>query len=175
LQTNVIPKVSLKILQCDQNSSASWIAEGGVFWRAFFLRWLPADSFYGRSKEALSKGHNPAVCLPASGMEMRAQLTTVSLVVHPGFNLTFDRFVFDDGGRDLFVFFSQTEETTADGFSNLRMTHLARLRAVLNGSRNYGQNNFEVALLGPATAEEALRLFSARLPELVKVQPVVPR
>jgi exosortase len=174
LETNVLSAVSLSVLQCDENASASWIGEDGVSWRAFFLRWRPSDSFYGRAREALSKAHNPAVCLPASGMEMRARLDPVFLPVRPGFNLNFERYVFAAGGRDFFVFFSQTEDMTEGGRASLRTTHWARLGAALAGSRNYGQNNFEVALVGPATAEAALRLFSARLPELVKVMPVNP-
>jgi exosortase len=174
LQTNVISQSSLEILQCDQNSSATWIEEGGVSWRAFFLRWLPSDSFYGRAKEALSKAHNPTVCLPASGIELRARLEPVSLRVHPGLTLAFDRYVFTAGGRDLFVFFSQTEDTLESSAAIARRTHLARLDAALAGSRNYGQNNFEAALMGPENAEAALRIFSARLPELIKIQPVAP-
>jgi hypothetical protein len=171
LQMNVIPRSSLEILQCDQSSSATWVGEGGISWRAFFLRWLPSDSFYGRAKEALSKAHNPTICLPASGMALRAQLEPVSLLVHPGLTLAFDRYVFAAGGRDVFVFFSQTEDTLGGGPASARRTHLARLDAALAGSRNYGQNNFEVALMGPENAQTALQMFSARLPELIEIQP----
>ena len=171
LQTNIIPQNSLRILQCDQNASASWTGDAGVFWQAFYLRWLPADSFYGRAKVALSKSHNPAICLPASGMELQAQLDPVSLPVRPGFNLAFNRYVFAVGGRELYVFFAQTEDMTGGGQASLRMTHLARLRVALAGSRNYGQNNFEVALTGPETADAALRVFSARLPDLIETPP----
>ena len=171
LQTNIIPKNSLQILQCDQNASASWTGDAGIFWQAFFLRWLPANSFYGRAKIALSKGHNPAICLPASGMELQAQLDPVTLAVRPGFNLAFDRYVFAAGGRELYVFFSQTEDMGGGGQASSRLTHLARWRAALAGSRNYGQNNFEVALAGLESPAAALRVFSARLPDLIEIQP----
>jgi len=167
-QTNQIPANALRMLQCDQNSSANWTGADGVFWQAFYLRWLPADSFYGRARVALSKCHNPAICLTASGMQMEAQLNSVTLPVRPDLQLTFDRFVFDDDGRKLYVFFAQTEDMMGGGQASLRSTHLSRLRAALAGSRNYGQNNFEVALMGPADAESALRLFSSRLPGLIE-------
>lgn len=170
LQTNIIPQPSLDILQCDAHSSAHWTSPDGTLWQAFFLRWFPADSFYGRTKEALSKCHNPAECLPAAGMRLVSKLDPVSLPVRPNLNLVFDRFVFDAGGRSLYVFFSQTEAMNGGGQINLRTTSLARLRAALAGSRNYGQNNFEVALAGPETAAEALRIFSARLPELIQFE-----
>jgi hypothetical protein len=170
LQTNVISQNSLNILQCDESSSATWVQDGGISWRAFFLRWRPSDSFYGRAKEALSKAHNPTICLPASGMVLREQLETVSLPVHSGLTLTFDRYVFTADGRDLYVFFSQTEDMLDGGQASARRTHLARLNAALVGSRNYGQNNFEVAIVGPDTAEAALRIFSAGLSELVQIQ-----
>jgi hypothetical protein len=70
--------------------------------------------------------------------------------------------------------FSQTEDTLESSAAIARRTHLARLDAALAGSRNYGQNNFEAALMGPENAEAALRIFSARLPELIKIQPVAP-
>jgi exosortase/archaeosortase family protein len=174
VQTNIIPENALRELQCDQNSSVSWTGDDGVFWQAFYLRWLPADSFYGRAKVALSKAHNPDICLPASGMKLEAQLDPVLLPVGAGLSLWFDRYVFTVDGRELFVFFSQTEDMTGNGQASLRMTPLARLRAAMAGSRNYGQNNFEVALAGPETPVAALRIFSTRLPELIKIQPAGP-
>ena len=181
LRTNAIPPMALRMLQCDENSSANWSDDAGVFWQAFCLRWLPADTFYGRTKVALSKSHNPTICLTAAGMTLKTQLDPVTLPVRTdpdtglGLNLnlslTFDRFVFEANGRDLFVFFSQTEDMTDAGQANLRTTHLARLRAALTGSRNYGERNFEVALTGPATPAAALAFFQAHLPELVEVKP----
>jgi exosortase/archaeosortase family protein len=174
LHTNIIAENSLRILQCDQNSSASWTGDDGVIWQAFYLRWLPADSFYGRTKTALSKAHNPAICLTGSGMKLEAQLDPVSLPVRPGFSLVFDRYIFAADERELYVFFSQTEDMAVGGQASLRSSHLARLRAALAGSRNYGQSNFEVALVGPETPASALRIFSARLPELIEIQPSGP-
>ena len=167
LQTNDIPKTALAELLCDEHKSASWTDNHGFFWQAFWLRWVPADSFYGRTKVALSKSHNPAICLRAAGMILASQLDPVALPVRPGFNLMFDRFVFDAGGHPLYVFFSQTEDMVGNGAANLRMTHWDRLRAALAGSRNYGQVNFEVALAGPASPEEALNVFRTRLPDLI--------
>jgi exosortase len=170
LQTNIIPPLALRELLCDQHASANWSDDTGVFWQAFYLRWLPADTFYGRARVAMSKGHNPAICLTGAGMTLQTRLEPVSLPVDPGLSLTFDRFVFTAGGRDLFVFFSQTEDLTDGGQANLRMTHLARLRAALTGSRNYGERNLEVALAGPASPAAALALFQARLPDLIEVK-----
>jgi exosortase len=167
LRTNMIPDNAQRLLQCDQNNTASWTGDGDVFWQVFYLRWLPADSFYGRAKVAISKTHNPTICLQAAGMKLETHLDPVSLAVRPGFNLVFDRYVFDAGGRELYVFFSQTEDVTGGGPANLRMTHLDRLRAALAGSRNYGQINFEAALTGAQTPDDALRVFRDSLPELV--------
>ena len=170
LQTNTIPQNALRILQCDEHASASWTGDDGIFWQAFYLRWFPADSFYGRTKEALSKSHNPAECLTGAGMKLQARLNPVLLPVRPGLNLWFDRYVFAADDREMFVFFSQTEDLTDNDTFSLRTTPLARLRAALAGSRNYGQNNFEVAVTGPETAAAALRSFTARLPELIEIQ-----
>ena len=174
LYTNIIPQNSLRILQCDENTSARWIGKDNIFWQAFFLRWLPANTFYGRAKEALSKFHNPADCLSAGGMELRTQLAPVPILVRPGLSLTFDRYVFTAGGNDLYVFFAQTEDMTGSVQASTRMTHLARWRAALAGSRNYGQNNFEVALTGPETSAAALSIFSEHLPELIKCTSALP-
>jgi hypothetical protein len=174
LRTNVITENAQQLLKCDQNTTASWTGEDDVFWQVFYLRWLPADSFYDRAKVAMSKTHNPTICLQAEGMKLETDLDPVSLEVRPGFNLMFDRYVFVAGGRDLYVFFSQTEDMKGGGPASLRMTHLARLRAALAGSRNYGQINFEAALAGPETPAAALRIFSTRLPELIKTGPSGP-
>ena len=174
LRTNLIPPVSLRILHCDEHDSASWSDDMGVYWQAFYLRWLPAESFYGRTQVARSKSHNPAICLTGTGMTLKARLDPVTLSVNPDpvsasvLSLTFERFVFAVGDRNLYVFFSQTEDLTAPGQANLRTSHLARLRAALTGSRNYGERNFEVALTGPDSPEAALALFQARLPSLVR-------
>ena len=145
-----------------------------MFWQAFYLRWLPEDSFYGRVKVALSKSHNPAICLPATGLQLQAQLDPVLLTIRPGLSLWFDRYVFTAYGRNLYVFFSQTEDLMGNGEASLRMTHLARLRAALAGSRSYSQKNFEVCIAGAETPADALWLFSARLPELIEIQPAEP-
>jgi hypothetical protein len=173
LRTNDIPKTAQAMLQCDQQAAASWTGDDGFSWQAFFLRWLPSDNFYGRAKVALSKSHNPAICLTASGMKLESQFESVTLPVHPGFQLTFDRFVFDDEGRKLYVFFAQTEDMTGGGPASLRSTHLARLRTALAGSRNYGQNNFEVALAGPESADAALSLFRSHLSGLIQIKPAI--
>ena len=174
LRTNLIPDTALRLLQCDQNTTASWTDENDVFWQAFYLRWRPANSFYGRTKVAMSKTHNPTICLPAAGLNFQAQLEPVSLTVRPGFDLTFDRYVFTIDDRKLYVFFSQMEDLQSGGPASLRGTSLARLDAALAGSRNYGQINFEVAIAGPATPDAALRLFSDRLPDLVTIRPSEP-
>jgi exosortase len=170
LHTNIIPQNSLRILQCDQNSTASWTGEDGVFWQVFFLRWNAADSFYGRAKEAISKFHNPTDCLSAAGMKLEAQLDPVSIAVRPGLSLVFNRYVFSTGGKELYVFFSQTEDMTSGSQASSRMTHLSRLNAVLAGSRNYGQNNFEVALAGPENPAVALQIFRTQMPTLIQAE-----
>jgi exosortase len=170
LRTNIIPKNALHILQCNEHSSASWTDDDGISWQAFFLRWLPAGSFYGRTQEALSKSHNPADCLTAAGLTLQARLEPVLLPVRPGLSLWFSRYIFTAEDHPLYVFFSQTEDMTDPVEYSLRTTHLARLRSALAGSRNYGQNNFEVALSGPGNQDDALRLFSARLPALIQTR-----
>jgi hypothetical protein len=155
-------------LRCDEHSSANWTDEQGVHWQAFFLRWLPAESFYGRAREALSKGHNPAECLTAEGLKLESALDPIRLAVRPDLDLWFNRYVFAENGAPLYVFFCQTEDVVDSSEFSLRKTHLARFQAALAGSRNYGQNNFEVALSGPENADAALQLLRAQLPILIQ-------
>lgn len=171
LRTNTIPRNSQRILRCDDNSSAKWSDADGFIWQAFFLRWYQSDSFYGRARVALSVGHNPAACLTGAGMKLRLRLEPVQLPAGAGRSLWFDRYIFTADGRDLFVFFSQTEQMTGKDQLRLRATRLARLRQTLAGSRNFGQNIFEVALAGPESAAAALQVFSRQLPELIRAQP----
>lgn len=174
LRTNAIPARSLEQLRCDFDTSAGWTEPDGTIWQAFYLRWEPAGSFYGRAKVAMSKSHNPAICLSAAGMKLEKQLESVMVPVRPDLNLPFERFVFNDNGRTLYVFFSQTEPMVGQGQANLRMTHGDRWRAALAGSRSYGQVNFEVALLGPNSPAAALKSFAETLPRLVSTDTITP-
>jgi exosortase len=163
------PAVS-SILAYDAGTAGVWSDDDGTGWQAFYFRWLPARSFYGRMRVALAKTHSPEICLSASGLALRKQLEPAKLQVQPGLTLAFRRYLFDAGGRPLHVFFAAVEDLDATGGDAfLRMTHLERVQAALAGSRNFGQRNFEVAISGIATPEEALRVFAARLPQLVQV------
>lgn len=168
LQTNIIPQAALDELRCDQDDSAGWLTDDNKNrWQVFFLRWLPSASFYGRVRVAMSKSHNPKICLPAAGLKLKQELPPVTLPALAEFELVFNRYVFTENGRELFVFFSQAEDMKGNEPANRRMTHLARWRAALAGSRNYGQVNLEAALVGPESATAALNLFSNELPRLV--------
>jgi exosortase len=165
-----LPGTVSEMLKYDEGQSGAWVESDGSAWQAFYLRWLPAKSFYGRMRVALSKSHNPEVCLQAGGLRLRTELAPVVVQARPDFSLVFRRYVFDAEGRTLHVFFSATEDLAGAGTpSFLRMTHLERVRAALAGSRNFGQRNVEVAISGFESPADALRVFEERLPGLLEV------
>jgi exosortase/archaeosortase family protein len=159
-----------QILQCDEGASRAWADPGGLNWHVFFLRWQPANSFYGRMRVALAKTHTPEACLQGAGMVLRKQFEPVTVALESGLQLQFRRYLFEAMGRPTHVFFAVVEDQLNFASADfLRATHASRWRAALAGSRNLGQRSFEAVISGVDSPDEALRAFQQQLPHLIQV------
>ncbi len=152
-----IPEIARAILRYTTGRSAAWTSPTGDQASMVFLQWAP-----GRASAQLATAHGPEICLPATGATLRADLGVSDLPIR-GLHLPTHRYIFTARGRPLYVFYCLWENRPAlDGppstWRDLTVTR--RLRGVLTGQRNLGQQVLELALTGPTdqpTAELTVR------------------
>lgn len=164
-----IPAATRGILKYTRGTHRTWEDASGHRWSAFHLEWAP-----GRTAYALAQGHRPEICLPATGRELRED-RGIRLFQGAGVALHFRHYVFSDGGHPLHVFFSLAtrrgeEHRGAPIFQAL--TRAERFRAVRERRRNEGQQQLEVGIWGILEPQEAERIFTDALQELLV--PVAP-
>ena len=159
-----IPDNSLAILRCSDSQAASWQDNDGNGWSAFLLRWSP-----GKNSVQLAKGHRPDICFPAAGAQLVDDFGRVTLDPN-GVTMTFRHQSFTSGSKLLHVFYclwsdrvSAHENSTVEDGSQLN-----RLRDVVEGKRNLGQQILEIVIQGPDSDEDAVNLLKQQLPQLIK-------
>lgn len=154
------------MLRFDEGRSVAWVEPNGFQCFVNFLRWAP-----GRASKQLARSHGPEVCLPASGLVLRADYG-VKPVRAAGLDLPMHSYLFTvRNGTPLFVFYCLWEDhAAADGPQSTRadMTMETRMRDVLNGRRNNGQQVIELAVFGPRSPEEASTTVARLLDSLIK-------
>lgn len=152
------------LLKYNEGHIASWRTAEGYRWQMYYLRWLP-----GRVSKFLAGGHYPTVCLPASGLRLVSELGPFACRVGD-LTIPFVTYLFDDGGRDVYVFHAILEDNQAsyDGRVVYRQANsMERLRSVWRGERNLGQRVIGVAVSGPLDAAEARATLQATLQQIV--------
>ena len=159
-----VPEKALAILRCSQSEAASWEDDQGNQWSGFFLHWDP-----GRNSAQLAKGHRPDICLPATGATLSEDFGLVSLAAN-GVEMPFRYQTFRNGARLLHVFYCLWSDRISPRGQPLLEdgSRASRLRAVLAGRRNLGQQVLEVVLQGPEAKEEAVALLERQLPKLIQ-------
>lgn len=155
---------SRALLKYNEGQLASWRSEDGFRWQMYYLRWLP-----GRVSKFLAGSHYPTVCLPASGLKLVSE--TGSFVCHVGgLTIPFVGYLFEDSGRDVYVFHAILEENQAEYAGRIvyrQAKQGERLASVLRGERNLGQRVIGVAVRGPVSSEEAQHSLEAMLHEMI--------
>lgn len=161
-----ISQTSLAILRCTDSRAASWLDDNGNDWSAFLLKWAP-----GRNSEQLAKGHRPDICFPAAGSQLVKDYGLVQLQPN-GVKMVFHNQMFSNSAGYMYVFYclwsdrvSPHEENNMDKEVE---SQAGRIRAVLDGKRNLGQQVLEIVIRGPDTDDAALKLLKAQLPDLVR-------
>jgi hypothetical protein len=163
-QKGVFAERTLALLKFNEGETASWEAEGAYPWQMYALHWRA-----GRVSKFLSSAHYPTVCLPATGLTLVAELGVWDCEVN-GIHLPFTTYLFDQGGRDVYVFHAIVEDRPrrpGESVSYRQVGSSERLRSVWQGERNLGQHVIGIALLGASSPEDA-REIAARV-----LQPVI--
>ena len=163
-RTSKLGERSQALLKYNEGHLSSWRTEEGFAWQMYYLRWLP-----GRVSKFLAGGHYPTVCLPASGLRLVSE--TGPFVCHVGpLSIPFITYLFDDGGRDVYVFHAILEDNQASYGERIvyrQAKQEERIASVLRGERNLGQRVLGVAVRGPFDAEEAQATLQQTLQELI--------
>jgi exosortase len=163
-QKGVFAERTLALLKFNDGETASWEAEGAYPWQMYELNWRP-----GRVSKFLSSAHYPTVCLPATGMNLVAELGVWECTVN-GVRLPFTTYLFTQAGRDVYVFHAIIEDRPlhpGEATEYRQVNSSERLRSVWRGERNLGQHVIGIALLGAASPEDA-RAIAGRV-----LQPVI--
>jgi exosortase len=154
------------ILRYNTGEAAVWEDPAGNRWQLFMFRWEP-----GRNSAQLATAHTPDICLQAAGYQLTDELG-VHVVTVQGLKLPIRQSVFTHGGETLHVFYCLWEDHRAmeasqapqEGVTGMR----GRLDAILKGRRHLGQQVLEIAVRGPATAQEAMADFERQISQLLR-------
>ena len=171
-QTVELSQMEQAILACDEKASGAWTEGDGSHWQINYFRWIPSRSLSKRMTVNLMKCHAPDTCLVASGKTLRANLGMV-LVQRNDYTFPFQKMVFDDHGRTLYVFYGVFEDLRDFGglWVNRRRNASERISAALAGSRNFGQRMMEVAVWGYADSRQAEAAFLRQMESLIQIGP----
>jgi len=163
---SAISQTSLAILRCTDSQAATWTDDSGNDWSAFLLRWAP-----GRNSEQLAKGHRPDICFPATGAQLVEDYGRIT--VHPnGVTMSFRDQSFSNASGYVHVFYCLWSDRVSPHENLSKVlddgTQAGRIRAVLAGKRNLGQQVLEIVIHGPDSNEDAIKLLQSELTKLVK-------
>jgi hypothetical protein len=134
----------------------------------YYLQWLP-----GRVSKFLSSSHYPTVCLPATGMRLVSETGVWNCRVGD-VDVPFTTYLFDEGGRDVYVFHAIVEDRPAKGGMRLSYRQVSsheRIDSVRRGERNLGQHVVGIAVRGPLAPSEAREVVSSTLESVMNIAP----
>jgi len=164
-QNGKLGEQSLALLKYDQGATASWVVNAAYGWQMYALSWSP-----GRVSKFLSSAHYPTVCLPATGMQLDANLGIWECKIN-GLNIPFYTYLFNEGGREVYVFHAIIEDRPARVGtmpSYRQVDSSERLESVWHGERNLGQHVIGIALTGALSSEEARIVVEHELKSVIQ-------
>ena len=158
-----LPKRTLEILACTESATGSWSDPDGNHWNCIYLFWPPRgdlDFYVG--------GHNPEQCMGGVGAVFLKKLAPVAVPVGPS-SMFFNHRLFEQEHQVLHVFQGTWEPfVPAAGQRLFNESSLrARFRNVLERRLLRGGTTLEILLRGPASEEEARRLFQREMGRLI--------
>lgn len=160
------------LLKFNHGATAGWRTPAGDLWQMYYLEWEP-----GRVSRFLSSAHYPTVCLPATGMKLVSETGLWSCPVG-GIEIPFATYVFDEEGRDVYVFHAVVEDRPpAAGGTELSYRQVSsgeRLESVARGERNLGQRVVGIALRGPRSPSAARAEVAGLLDAVLEISPAAP-
>jgi exosortase/archaeosortase family protein len=156
---------SRALLKYNEGHLASWRTDEGFHWQMYYLRWQA-----GRVSKFLAGSHYPTVCLPASGLQLVAELEPFVCQVG-ALAIPFVTYLFNDAGRDVYVFHAILEDNQKSYVNRVvyrQAKQEERIASVLRGERNLGQRVIGVAIRGPLGAAEAQDTLQATLLQMIE-------
>jgi exosortase len=154
------------LLKFNAGTTASWNTADGYQWQMYYLQWQP-----GRVSKFLSSSHYPTVCLPASGMRLVSETGVWNCRIN-GVDIPFTTYLFDEAGRDVYVFHAIVEDRPSSGGTRLSYRQVSsdeRIDSVRRGERNLGQHVVGIAVRGPMAPSEARAVVSSTLDSVVSI------
>jgi hypothetical protein len=159
------PERTRAILKYNFGETATWTTPEGHTFQMYYIRWYP-----GRVSKFLSGAHYPTVCLPATGLQLRAE-TGLFRSTTPALEVPFASFLFDSAGRPVYVYHSIIEDVTVPDGGKIDYRQVAseeRIDSVLRGHRNLGQRVIGISLLGPVARDEAEAIVQRTLSSIIR-------
>lgn len=156
---------TLALLKFNKGGTASWTADAGYPFQMYYLDWEP-----GRVSKFLSSSHYPTVCLPATGLKLVSEMGVWDCTLE-GLQIPFATYIFDEGGRDVYVFHAIIEDRPlkpGEHFSYRQVTSSERLTSVMNGERNLGQHVIGIALRGAVSPTDAREIVVRVLKNVIR-------
>lgn len=160
------------LLKFNSGTTASWNTPDGYQWQMYYLQWQP-----GRVSKFLSSSHYPTVCLPASGMRLVSETGVWNCRVG-NVDVPFTTYLFDEGGRDVYIFHAIVEDRPTKGGTRLSYRQVSsheRIDSVRRGERNLGQHVIGIAIRGPMAPSDARAIVSSTLESVVSITPATGR
>jgi hypothetical protein len=161
-----ISKFEAELLLFNEGRGAEWTDADGSHWVTYFFRWTKGTNL----SQILARGHRPEICFPAAGYSPCGDHGIITIQAKD-VSIPFHALDFEDGGNKEFVFFCVWEE----GMKNsellrpeFNVSWLARLRSVLLGQRNLGQQTLEIVISGYDSPDKAETAFRREIVTLIK-------
>jgi exosortase len=158
------PERTRAILKYNEGETASWTTPEGYQFQMYYVRWYP-----GRVSKFLSGAHYPTVCLPATGLVLKSETGPLRCPT-PAVDVPFSTFIFDAGGRTVYVYHAIIEDVTFPDGGKIDYRQVAseeRIDSVLRGHRNLGQRVIGISLTGPFARDEAEAIVQKTLSQLL--------
>jgi exosortase len=154
------------LLKFNSGKTASWDTPDGYLWQMYYLQWQP-----GRVSKYLSSSHYPTVCLPATGLKLVSETGVWNCDID-GVEIPFTTYLFEEDGRDVYVFHAIVEDRPSVGGTRLSYRQVSsdeRIESVLRGERNLGQHVVGIAVRGPLAPSEARAAVSSTMESIVSI------
>lgn len=169
-----IDKAVTSRLLCDEGHAFGWLESDFTKWQMLYFVWQPAWTQLQRIAVQDGKNHGPEHCLSAIGKTLKSN-DGVKMIEFSQGKLPFQRYVFDDDGEKLHVFFCLWQDRLASwSEADYEKYYLKspRLISILRGNRSAGEGLqiLELAVWGIDNGKDAEAALIHQLNELVKVQ-----
>jgi exosortase len=160
-----LTKTEQSMLRCDMAKKASWLDDAANNWSLIALRWGPENK-----NAFLGHLHTPDQCFTGAGWLLRGEPEPVRVQVN-GLELPFRRYVFEVDGRAAYAFLGFWDERSPRGEQELPLAYgyKRRIEAAWHAKHHQGFKKLEVAIIGPASEDEAVAVLRDGLQKLIVV------